>query len=125
MRFDTRALPGSTYSNGVRRHPRTLFSVPITVHYLDAGGVRTSHGISLDISEGGMGALVQTTLQIGETVKIDLPLPMTALSAVGVVRHTSKSRSGFEFVGLTPDERSRIAAASSPLFSESSQNRSS
>jgi hypothetical protein len=125
MRFETRPLPGSTYSNGVRRHPRTLFSVPITVRSLEVGGVRSSHGISLDISEGGMGALLQTTLQVGEKVKIDLPLPMNALSAVAVVRHSSKSRSGFEFVGLSPDECSQIAVASRPIFPEVFRSRSS
>lgn len=113
MRLDTR-ISQPAYSNGVRRHPRTLFSVPITVDYLSDGAVRSSHGISLDISEGGMGALVQTSLPVGQTVEIHLPLPKHYLTAVAIVRHSSKVRSGFEFVGLSAAERSQIATASTP-----------
>lgn len=91
-----------------RRHPRALFSVPITLHRLRAGGVRTSRGITLDISEGGIGALVQGDLIVGETVEIDLPLPGSALSLVAIVRHTANARSGFEFLGLKPEERVQI-----------------
>jgi hypothetical protein len=112
MRFETRPLPASAYSNGVRRHPRILFSVPITIDHLSDGGVRSSHAICLDISEGGMAALVQSRLEVGQTVEIHLPLPKHYLTAVAVVRHASKLRSGFEFVGLTPEERSHIAVAS-------------
>jgi hypothetical protein len=67
-----------------------------------------SHGISLDISEGGIGALVQGRLHLGETVAINIALPGCTLSAVAIVRHTSSVSSGFEFVGLTPEERLQI-----------------
>lgn len=90
-------------------HRRILFSIPITLHHLVRGGVRASHGISLDISEGGLGALVGGTLQVGDTVKIELRLPDQPLSAVAIVRHTSEIRSGFEFLGLTPEERTQLA----------------
>ncbi|HEV2485623.1 MAG TPA: PilZ domain-containing protein, partial [Terracidiphilus sp.] len=94
----------------VRRYRRALFSVPVTFHHLAAGGVRTSRGISLDISEGGLGALVQGNLEVGETVAVDLPLAEQTLSAVAIVRHTSNLGSGFEFVGLTPEERAQITS---------------
>lgn len=87
-----------------RRHPRLLFAIPLTFHHLVAGGVRSSHGISLDISESGVGALVQGSLQVGATVAIDLLLPQK-MSAVAIVRHSSATSTGFEFVGLTPEER--------------------
>lgn len=93
-----------------RRHPRALFTVPLTLHHLGARGVRTSHGISLDISEGGLGALVQGSLQVGDTVAIDIPLPKSRLSAVAIVRHSSSVSSGFEFVGLTAEERLQIVS---------------
>ncbi|HYA22698.1 MAG TPA: PilZ domain-containing protein [Terriglobales bacterium] len=92
----------------VQRHPRTLLSVPITLHYLSVGGVRASHGISLDISESGIGALVDPVLPVGDTVAINLELPERELNTVAIVRHSSSVRSGFEFVGLTVEERSGI-----------------
>jgi c-di-GMP-binding flagellar brake protein YcgR len=94
-----------------RRHQRVLYSVPIRLHYLKPGGVRTSRGISLDISEGGLGALVPSDLMVGEAVEIDLQLRRSSLCAVAIVRHSSSRRSGFEFLGLTPEERRQIAFA--------------
>jgi hypothetical protein len=74
------------------------------------GGIRSSRGITLDISEGGLGAIVQGDLRIGEMVAIDLRIPDRTLSAVAIVRHTSGVRSGLEFLGLTAEERLQITA---------------
>jgi hypothetical protein len=93
-----------------RRYARTLFSVPITVRQLSRGGVRTSHGISLDLGPGGIGAIVQGDVQVGDTVAIDLRLAEQPLTTVAIVRNTSSVRSGFEFVGLTPEERLQFAS---------------
>lgn len=98
----------------VRRHPRSLFSVPIMLHHLTSGGIRKTRGISLDLAEGGLGALVQGDLQPGETVEIELCLRPRPLSTIAIVRHTSSIRSGFEFFGLTPEERCRIASLIKP-----------
>jgi len=92
----------------LRRHPRTLFSVPITLRHLCRGGVRATRGISLDLGEGGLGAIVQGGVHVGDTVAIDLRLSEQLLTTVAIVRHTSSVRSGFEFVGLTPAERLQI-----------------
>ena len=108
MQWETNSAQATCTNECVRRHPRAIFSVPLTLHHLMSGGVRTSHGISLDVSAGGMGALVQGSLSVGETVAIDLPLRESTLNAVAIVRHTSKERCGFEFVGLTTEERSQI-----------------
>jgi len=91
-----------------RRHPRILFSVPITVRHLCRGGVQATHGISLDLGEGGLGAIVQGDIYVGETVAIDLRLSEQLLTTVAIVRHSSSVSSGFEFVGLTPEERLQI-----------------
>ena len=113
MGIDTHpGLAGSHAKGCVRRHPRAPFSVPVTLHRLMASGLRTTHGISLDLGEGGMGALVQGSLRVGETVKIDLQLPERKLSAVAIVRYCSSVRSGFEFVGLTTEERLHIKTVS-------------
>jgi hypothetical protein len=64
-----------------------------------------SRGICLDVSEGRMGAPLQSDMMGGEAVEIDLQLPHYALCAVAIVRQASSTRSGFEFLGLTPEER--------------------
>jgi hypothetical protein len=38
-----------------------------------------------------------------------LQLPEHSLSTIAIVRHTSNVRSGFEFLGMTPEERLQIA----------------
>ena len=110
MQLGTQAALATGGFEFVRRHPRTLFSVPLTLHHLMPGGVCAAHGISLDSSAGGGGALVQGGLRVGETVSIDLPLPEGTLKTVAIVRHTSHVSSGFEFVGLTPEERQQIVS---------------
>jgi c-di-GMP-binding flagellar brake protein YcgR len=95
---------------GIQRYPRTPFSVPLTIRHLQPGGIQTTRGISLDISEGGLGALVEGRLHVGETVTIDLLLPQQhPLHTVAIIRHTSSIRSGFEFLGLTTEERRQVA----------------
>jgi hypothetical protein len=91
-----------------RQYPRVLFSMPITLRHLCRGGVRSAHGISLDLGEGGLGAIVQGQVHVGETVAIDFRLSEQPVTAVAIVRHSSNVRSGFEFVGLTPEERLQI-----------------
>ncbi len=101
-------LDANNADASVRRHTRALFSVPIKLHHLTRDGIRTTRGVSLDISEGGLGALVQSDLLVGETVEIDLRLREHPLSTVAIVRHTSSLQSGFEFLGLTAEERLQI-----------------
>jgi hypothetical protein len=111
MQFPSFVASRASYPEGpVQRHPRLLLSIPITLHYLMPGGVRSCRGISLDISESGIGALVEGRLEVGGTVEIDLQLPDSPLSAVAIVRHTSSVRSGFEFIGLTPEERLQLSS---------------
>lgn len=93
----------------MRRHPRALFSVPIVLRHLTREGIQATRGISLDISEGGVGALVQGELLVGEAVEMDLQLHEHALRSVAIVRYTCNTRSGFEFLGLTAEEQVQIA----------------
>jgi PilZ domain len=110
MAFDPHPSPTATAEHRpVQRYPRTLFSVPVTLRHLVTGGIRATRGISLDIGEGGLGAIVQGDLRVGEMVNIDVRVPECPLTAVAIVRHTSSVRSGFEFLGLTAEERRQIA----------------
>lgn len=98
-------------SESLRRHPRVLFSVPISLRHLMAGGVRRTRGLSLDLSESGVGALVEGALHVGDTVMMDLQLPAGTLDVAAIVRHTCSVRSGFEFLGLTPQDRVALTQA--------------
>lgn len=95
----------------VRRHPRYLFSIPLTLRHWPPNGFKTSHGMTLDISEGGMAALIPDDLGIGETVEVDLPLPTGLLNVLAKVRYKAPSRCGFEFIGLSSQEQRQIVVS--------------
>lgn len=91
-----------------REYPRTMFSVPVKLRHLTNEGFGAVHGISLDISQGGLGAMVEGHLRIGEAVQIDFALEKRKLTTVGIVRHASNDRCGFQFLGLNEDDRREI-----------------
>ena len=103
------AIEGYKSSLPFRRYPRRLFSVPVTVRHLCREGVRALRGVSLDLGEGGLGALVDGVL-VGDTVALDFQLSDRSLKMVAIVRHACSARCGFEFVGLTAVERKQIVS---------------
>jgi PilZ domain-containing protein len=100
---------GATVCHGVRQYPRVPFCATLILRHLITGGIQRTRGMSLDISEGGLGAIVQGELVVGDAVEIDFSIAGQSLSAVGIVRHASSQQAGFEFVELTAQERSQIA----------------
>jgi hypothetical protein len=108
MQNDSIIVPPALGHDNIRRHARLMFSVPLKIHHLTPRGVRTMRGISLDISKGGIGALVHTKLVVDETVEIDMRLVGSPSIAVAVVRHSSRVVCGFEFLGLNNHEMSHI-----------------
>jgi len=111
MQLHSELKPSSASERGARRHVRHVYSVPITLRHLGLDRVRVTHGVTLDISEGGFAAVVEENLRTGETVRLDLPLAAFSLDTLAVVRYVSSSRSGFEFLNLNAQARQQIAAA--------------
>lgn len=98
-------------TEAVRKHPRFVFSVPVTLRRWPPQGFKTERGMTVDISEGGMAAIVPDRLQVGEVVELDLPLPVGLLNTLATVKYSIRDRSGFEFVGLSAQERRQITLA--------------
>lgn len=102
----------TTYSGiGRRAHPRAVFSVPFTLRYIDSNGLESWHGMTVDISEGGLGALLPHQMEIGTTVELQLSLRERTLRTTAIVRHAAHGRSGFQFLGLNDEERRCISQA--------------
>ena len=108
MPLQTRSAPAPVTT---RRYPRAVFSVPLTLQRLSVDRMKKTHGISLDLAEGGLGALLDERLAVGEMVAIDLPLAGRVLNPIAIVRYASGMSAGFEFLGLTADERTDIVNA--------------
>jgi hypothetical protein len=78
--------------------------------------------MSLDLSEGGFGVLLNGHLNEGETVEVDLPLAQNLAHLIAIVRYSGSDRSGLEFLGLTPEERSEISTATTAIKPRGSGN---
>src|SRR4029077_13094667 len=84
-----------------RRLPRYRVQSPLDVTVLRSGIPDTLPGRSLNLCEGGIAAILAGDVLPGETVGIEIKLPLVAgdpLRARGRVRHYDKLRSGMEFV---------------------------
>ena len=112
--------PASGLSGVRRRIPRYPVAIPVDITVLRAGAPASIPGRSLDIGEGGVAAVLAAELQPGEWVAVELQLPNAsrALQTKAVVRHHNQLRCGFEFLGLSGDQKSMIRswAGTSPAF---------
>ncbi|HEX3354601.1 MAG TPA: energy transducer TonB [Terriglobales bacterium] len=97
-------------SGARRRIPRYPVAVPVDVTVLRAGLPSSIPGRSLDIGEGGVAAMLAAELQTGEWVAVEFQLPNAVhpLQTKAVVRHHNQLRCGFEFLGLSRDQRYMI-----------------
>ena len=105
MQTATGRAPDRKTAKGRREHSRAPFSMPLQLRPLYGSAV---HGMSLDICEGGVGALVEGKLSVGEAVLIELPMGTQKLTTVAIVRHTSNARAGLQFLRLTDTQRQQI-----------------
>jgi len=70
----------------------------------------------MEISEGGMSAIVTEPLNTGDEVELSFDVaPGTKITLKAVVRNHYCFRYGFEFVSLTEENRERIRAVCASL----------
>ena len=115
--------PSSGFSGVRRRIPRYSVAIPVDITVLRSGAPASIPGRSLDLGEGGVAAVLAAELQLGEWVAVEFLLPNAgqSLQTKAVVRHHNHLRCGFEFLGLSGDQRSMIrrwAGNSLPCRSE-------
>ncbi len=119
------AAPSLAFEEASRRvffrHP---ISVPLDLIALRCGVPQNLPGRCTDISEAGVGAMVAGELAAGQQVAVELRLPNVGVPvrARALVRYQSRLRCGFEFVGLSGEQREMIRywiyrSASEPMDS--------
>lgn len=93
-----------------RRMPRFEIRAPLDVTVLRSGIPDTVPGRALNLSERGMAAMMAGELAAGETVGVELRLPMTTdpLRARALVKYQDKLRCGMEFVGFSEEQRAAV-----------------
>ena len=70
-----------------------------------------AEGDGIDLAEGGAGIRTAGNLKIGDTVQLQIPLPIGSLRVPACVRYQSGSEYGFEFLALGVAEREYIRDA--------------
>lgn len=85
-----------------RRKPRTSVEDVVLLHRGE--GRESAIGTLLDISEGGIGVIIDGEMKQGDVVSVTLALgpAKKVIHSKAVVRHVSGNRRGFEFIELTP-----------------------
>jgi TonB family protein len=93
-----------------RRGLRYRVQAPLDVTVLRSGIPDTLPGRSVNLGEGGIAAVLAGELLPGETVGVEIQLPLAAdpLRTRALVRHHDKLRSGMEFVGLSVEQQAAI-----------------
>lgn len=106
-----------------RGFPRYPANVTLDVIALRSGVPENLPGRCIDLSEGGVGGMVAGELAAGQQVVVELRLPSVGVPvrARALVRYQGRLRSGFEFVGLSGEQREMIRYWSYRLARQSAE----
>ncbi len=104
-----------------RRVPRFRSQAPVDVTVLRSGTTDIVPGRSVNVCERGVAAILAGELTPGETVRVDVKLSPESepLRATATVRYHDKLRCGFEFVAISPEQKSAIRDWTKELKPES------
>src|SRR5271155_1818578 len=93
-----------------RRFPRFVIDVRLQVKMFQAGEFRSCWGRSTEMGQDGIGATLTGSLEPGEIVTLEIPLPLTPypIKVRAIVRYRQGLRYGFEFLTLNAGQRDTI-----------------
>lgn len=93
-----------------RRFPRFAIDVRLQVKMFQAGEFRSCWGRSTEMGQDGIGATLTGSLEPGEIVTLEIPLPLTPypIKVRAIVRYRQGLRYGFEFLTLNDGQRDTI-----------------
>jgi hypothetical protein len=105
----TGKTPAPKY-NFTRRFPRFPIDVRLQVKMFQDGEFRSCWGRSVEMGQDGIGATLTGTLETGEIVTLEIPLPLTPypIKVRAIVRYCQGLRYGFEFLTLNETQRDTI-----------------
>jgi PilZ domain len=112
--------PARTPSKYNRRFPRFAIDVRLQVRMFQEGEFRTCWGRSTEIGQDGIGATLTGSLETGEIVTLEIPLPLTAypIKVRAIVRYRQGLRYGFEFLTMNDSQRDTIKRVCEYLASQ-------
>lgn len=98
------SLPTSGFVDA-RCHPRFKLDVEIKI-YSRTGGLLL--GRTVDISEGGISAMLKIEVLLDEVVQLEFRLPLGLVALRALVRQRNTFRYGFQFLEPDPETQQRI-----------------
>jgi hypothetical protein len=104
-----------------RRYPRFAIDVRLQVKMFQAGEFRACWGRSTEMGQDGIGATLTGSLEPGEIVTLEIPLPLTPypIKVRAIVRYRQGLRYGFEFLTLNDSQRDTVRRVCEYLASQS------
>jgi PilZ domain len=93
-----------------RRFPRYAIDLRMQVTMFQGGEFLNCWGRSTELGEDGIGATLTGELQSGETVSLEIPLPLSPypLKVRAIVRFRRGLHYGFEFLALNGSQRETL-----------------
>ena len=101
--------PGGKFTFA-RRFPRFAFDVRLQVKMFQNGEFCSCWGRSVEMGQDGIGATLTGSLETGEIVTLEIPLPLTPypIKVRAIVRYRQGLRYGFEFLTLNDHQRDTV-----------------
>lgn len=95
---------------GMRRWTRYPVSLSLRVRIPAGSGQEYMLAHGRDVSQGGMAVYIPVEIEIGQTVLLELILPLLQdpLSLSAVVKNRTGFKYGVEFTGVTPEQQQTI-----------------
>lgn len=102
----TRTTAANKYAM-MRRFPRFALDVRLQVKMFQNGEHGSCWGRSTEIGQDGIGATLTGSLETGEIVTMEIPLPLTPypMKVRAIVRYRQGLKYGFEFLTLNQSQR--------------------
>ncbi|HYM76436.1 MAG TPA: PilZ domain-containing protein [Candidatus Dormibacteraeota bacterium] len=102
--------PSGSKAAFTRRFPRFVIDVRLQVKMFQAGEFRNCWGRSTEMGQDGIGATLTGSLETGEIVTLEIPLPLSPypIKVRAIVRYRQGLRYGFEFLTLNDNQRDTI-----------------
>ena len=112
---------GQKFGAYSRRYPRYAIDARIQVRMFQAGEFQSCWGHSTELGQDGIGATLTGELQAGETVSLEIPLPLSPypLKVRAIVRYRDGLRYGFEFLTLDDLQREMLRRVCEVLATKS------
>jgi hypothetical protein len=102
--------PGAAKPAFTRRYPRFALDARLQVRMFQGGEFRSCWGRSTELGQDGIGATLTGSLEAGEIVTLEIPLPLSPypIKVRAIVRYCQGLRYGFEFLTMNESQRDTI-----------------